>query len=210
MNRKNIYFSNADIYCTGDTTKREVKFSRSSASGYVCSVKLKDIDWLISKLQECKYRFTEVLDVEEYYKLFFDDMRTEQLVPIYNGINAGNKFIPTTEEFLDSYFKIKECTHLTEVLDRFGNYDGCLSTIYDILDSGWVTIEKDTGSIEYLEPWYAGDGQTDRYLIDSIVKEIQDYTEEELANFNKEFGMDIKHYNTYVKEEKEKIEHNEQ
>ena len=207
MNKENIYFSNTDIYCTGDTTKREVRFSRSSACGYVCSVKLKDIDWLISRLQECKDRFTEVLDIEEYYKLYFEDMSTEQLVSIYNGINAGNKFIPTTEEFLDNYFKIKESTHLTEVLDRLGNYDGCLSTIYDILDSDWVTIEKDTGSIEYLEPWYKHEGNTDRHLIDSIVNEIQDYTEEELDKFNKEFGLDIKHYNTYVKEEKAQIEH---
>ena len=206
-NKKNLYFSNSDIYCIGDVTNREVSFCKTVASGVVCKVKLDDIDWLISQLRKCQDRFTAVLDIENYYTTIFEDMSTEELVPIYNGLKAGNEFIETTPEFIDKFYKFKECEHLIDFVEATENVDS-ISELFEICDSGWVSIEKVPGTnVEYLEPWYGGEGNTDRHLIESIVNVVKDYDRLQIDELNKRFGLNIEYYGDYEKEERAKFEH---
>ena len=207
MDKKDIYFTNQDgVYGVGDVAKKEVRLSGTVTPGVVITVKLDHINWLVDQLRKCQHKFTEILDSEEYYKTILEEMNTGGLVAIYNELKAGNEFIPTTEEFLSNYLGINKCNRLSEFIEKLENYD--LSDICDLLDSDWVTEETVNCNPpkKYLEPWYYGDGNTDRYLIENIVKVLIDYSYNQLDELNNRLGTNIKHYSVYVKEEQAKLE----
>ena len=197
MSKGTFEFECAGLKFKGDSVSKELVMTLHDT--YVSIFDIDDVICLIDKLKNTLIEFEKVDDPESFYcdQLYKEDLNTEQLVNMSNNVCETN-YIKRTDEFIIDYYKYGKVS-MKEFLDNILTHCYDVEAIEPIFKCDYVTIEKDKWDVEYLSTWEDKEYFKEQ-LVEDIGKALAEYDEKGLQEFNKQYNLQLKHYNEYLKE----------
>lgn len=197
MNKGKFEFECAGLKFKGNSVSKELVMTLHDT--YVSIFDIDDVICLIDKLKNTLIEFEKVDDPESFYcdQLYKEDLNTEQLVNMSNNVCETN-YIKRTDEFIIDYYKYGKVS-MKEFLDNILTHCYDVEAIEPIFKCDYVTIEKDKWDVEYLSTWEDKEYFKEQ-LVEDIGKALAEYDEKDLQEFNKQYNLQLKHYNEYLKE----------
>ena len=199
MYKGKFEFDCAGLKFKGDSVSKELVITLHDT--YVSIFDIDDVICLMDKLKNTLIEFEKVDDPKPFYcdQLYKENLTTEQLVNMSNDVCKTN-YIKRTDEFIIDYYKYGKVS-MKELLDNV------LATCYDVdsveslFDCDYINIEKDKWAVngEYLNTLEDNEYFQEK-LVEDIGKALVEYDEKDLQEFNKQYNLQFKHYNEYLKE----------
>lgn len=199
MSKKRTFeFDCAGFKFYGDSVSKKLEMKLNDKC--VGEFDIDDVVSLTNKLQYTLDKFEEVQDDGSFYcdQLCAKNLPLEKLIAISNDI-CGTNFIKRTDEFVIDFYKYGKVSmkeFISNILDTCYNIEEADA----LFDCDYISIEDNKWAKggKYL---FTHNDLDEDMFVETIGKKLTEYTEDELKEFNSKYNVDIKHYNTYLKEQ---------
>lgn len=199
MSKGTFEFECAGLKFKGDSVSKQITITLND--NCISVFDIDDLICLMNKLKNTLIEFEKVDDPEPFYcdQLYKEGLNTEQLVNMSNNVCETN-YIKRTDEFVIDYYKYGKVS-MKEFLDNVVATCYDLDSVESLFDCDYIEIEKDKWAVngEYLNTLEDNEYFREQ-LVDHIGKALAEYDEKDLQEFNKQYNLQFKHYNEYLKE----------